>query len=530
MATSLAEPPPEGVDEHRSSMPVEFAERLWQAEERYRRLVETIPAITYAHDIGMRAFTYVSPQIEPILGYRPAEFTPALWARSMHDDEREAVMAERDRTGDEGVPFSMVYRVRRKDGAWIWVRDESAALHDASGRIDAWLGVMIDITAEQRAEQALRESESRFRSVVDHLPAALYTEDLDPSTFGTTFVSEQIGALTGYGADEWIRDPDLWVKVVHPDDLEAVLEAEQVCVETGAPFDLDVRIVRRDGSVVWVNDHAVLIRDDDDAPQFWLGFFHDVTAKKQAELEVARALELERASVERLQALDEQKDLFLTATSHEMRTPLAAIIGSARTLQHLGADVTEADRRPLVDAIVAKGTMLARLLDDLLDLDRVRHGAMPVRLAPIELHAVMSRALDHSTLAATHEVFADLPRTVIPADRAMVERIAENLLTNVSRYAPQGGKVWVRTGQVAGGFGLVVEDDGPGVPADLHEVLFEPFRQGSNTVPHSPGIGVGLALVARFAELHGGRAWVEDRAGGGASFRVLLAAGTEGSD
>lgn len=500
-----------------------LVERLHLAETRYRRLVDTLAAIVYTHDLDRRAFTYVSPQIEPILGVRGDEFTPALWEKSLHEEDRERVMEETERTVRTCDPFSLTYRVRARDGRWIWLHDERQVLGDAAGEPIAWQGVMADVTSAKATEQALRASEARFRSVVDNLPAALYMEDPDPTSHGTVFASARIEAITGYDAAEWMSDPDLWLRIVHPDDLDRVLEAERTCVETGATFDLDFRIVRKDGSIVWVNDLAVLINDEDGAPIHWIGFFHDITAKKLADREVARALEVERRSVERLKALDEQKDMFVTATSHEMRTPLAAIMGSARTLEELGDMMDEGDRTALVGAIVTKAAALAKILDDLLDLDRVRRGVLNIRREPVELDQLVAAALDASTVKETHQVVRDTPPIVIFADRAMVERIIENLLTNAGRYTPPGSTIWVRTGRVAGGVGVVVEDDGPGVDPSLREAVFEPFRQGANAVQHAPGIGVGLALVSRFAELHGGKAWFEDREGGGAAFTVLLA-------
>jgi len=107
-------------------------------------------------------------------------------------------------------------------------------------------------------------------------------------------------------------------------------------------------------------------------------------------------------------------------------------------------------------------------------------------------------------------------------DPAKVERIVENLLVNAARHTPDGTPVWLRVTAEADGVLLCVEDAGPGVPPDLRQTVFEPFRQATENRPHAPGVGVGLALVARFAELHGGRAWVEERPGGGASFKVFL--------
>jgi signal transduction histidine kinase len=107
-------------------------------------------------------------------------------------------------------------------------------------------------------------------------------------------------------------------------------------------------------------------------------------------------------------------------------------------------------------------------------------------------------------------------------DAAKVERIVENLLANAARHAPDATGIWVSATASDGGVLITVEDNGPGVPPELRAAVFEPFRQGPDRSQHSPGVGIGLSLVARFAEIHGGRAWVEDRAGGGASFRVFL--------
>jgi len=107
-------------------------------------------------------------------------------------------------------------------------------------------------------------------------------------------------------------------------------------------------------------------------------------------------------------------------------------------------------------------------------------------------------------------------------DAAKVERIIENLLVNAVRHTPASTKLWIRVEPEGAGVHLLVEDDGPGVPEELRETIFEPFQQLPGAANPSPGVGIGLSLVARFAELHGGRAWVEDRRGGGSAFHVLL--------
>jgi len=382
--------------------------------------------------------------------------------------------------------------------------------------------VMIDATAAKEADERVRRAEAMYRTVVEHSPAALYTENLDPTTFGTTFASPQIEEITGYPPQQWIEDEELWLAAVHPDDLDRVLAAEEHSRTTNEPFDEEYRVRRPDGSVVWIHDRAALIVADEAHTSFWLGFFHDVTQKKEAEVELARAFELEHEVAERLRSLDEVKDMFVAAVSHDLRSPLTAILGSARTLQDLGDELSREDRDALVGGIITKSHRLAALVDDLLDLDRLRRGAATANRVLQDLAVVATGVLGATGLAERRPVNLRLRPVNVPLDRAMTERIIENLLVNGELHTPAEAQLWLSVAPTPDGAELIVEDDGPGVSEDLREALFEPFRQGPEA-GRSGGVGVGLALVRRFAELHGGRAWVCERVGGGASFHVTFA-------
>ena len=209
--------------------------------------------------------------------------------------------------------------------------------------------------------------------------------------------------------------------------------------------------------------------------------------------------------------------------THEFRTPLSAILGSAITLQQgdeLG--ITEQERRDLLGALTSKTRRLTALVTDLLDMDRLSRGVVEPRLAPVEVGDLVSRLVAESDLLSAHTLHVEVRPAVVVVDRSMVERIVENLIANTAKHTPPGTNVWVRLSQHPDGILLSVEDDGPGVPVDLRESLFRPFERGPSASSHSPGVGLGLSLVSRFAELHGGRAWVEERKGGGAAFRVFL--------
>jgi signal transduction histidine kinase len=172
--------------------------------------------------------------------------------------------------------------------------------------------------------------------------------------------------------------------------------------------------------------------------------------------------------------------------------------------------------------IAANARKLDRMVTDLLDLDRLARGIVEPKRRATDVGALVGRIAEDSDLMSQGRVEVDADEAVVDVDAAKVERIVENLLANTARHTPAGTPVRMAVERLDGGVLIVVEDRGPGVPEELREAIFEPFRQGPGAPEHSPGVGVGLTLVRRFAELHGGRAWVQERDGGGASFRVFL--------
>ena len=285
---------------------------------------------------------------------------------------------------------------------------------------------------------------------------------------------------------------------------------------------MEYRVLTKDGRVVWVRDHAVLVLGQPGEPDYWQGFYIDITEQKQAEEALRQALERERQAARELRALDDLKNTFLDAVSHELRTPLATVIGIALTLQRSGSSLTAEDTADLVDRLVANAGKLDRLLADLLDLDRLSKGIVTPQRSPTDLAALVSRIAQEWRQRSGRRLELTVEPVVAWVDAAKVERVVENLLANAGRHTIPGTPVWVRVARRDEGVVLAVEDAGGGVPRELRATLFEPFRRGPGASSHAPGVGIGLSLVARFAELHGGRAWVQDRPGGGASFQVLL--------
>jgi PAS domain S-box-containing protein len=495
----------------------ELREREREQEQRYRSLVELIPAIVYRIDAADPTLqtVYVSPRVAAATGVTAAAWLAdrTLWIRLVHPDDRDRVREEHARARGAGEGLAIEYRVVAVDGSVVWVRDEAEPVADETGTVRWWQGVVLDITGRKEAEAQLTEAEERYRALIEQSPAIVY---IDPVEEGPTiYMSPQVETVLGYPPVEWYADPDLWSKVVHPDDRGTL----RVIATDDARTSSTYRMIAKDGHTVWVTDRSTLLVDDEGVPRYWQGVLVDVTEQQRRE-ELEADLERERLEGERLRAEDEMKTTFLQAVSHDLRTPLAAILGLAVTLEREDLELTGDEERDMARRIATNARKLDRIVGDFLDLERLSRGVARPELSPVDVGALVEEIATTTDLVGGRHLDLDVASLVVPADAAMLERIVENLLVNAGRHTPADARIWVRLERTDDGALLVVEDDGPGVAPEDRERIFEPFRQARGS---GGGSGVGLALVARFAALHGGRAWVEERPGGGASFRVLLA-------
>jgi PAS domain S-box-containing protein len=407
-----------------------------------------------------------------------------------------------------------------------------AVLLDRLGHLysDRAAAALDALDGERRAAEALRTSEAFRRTILSTAPLVLFHVDL----WGTITMAEGHGltllglppaAITGRSIDE---------AAAHlPELLRGYAKARG-----GKRVTFEARVGDRWFDAVWSP-----LRNDVGIVSGVVCVATDVTERRQVQTQLRTALGQQHASADRLRAalhreqvvaehlrqLDELKTTFLQAVSHDLRTPLASVLGISLTLRHRIGEIGEEDRADLLERLAGNARKLDRLVADLLDLDRLAQGRVEPRWAEIDLGELARQTVAASAeLLDGRRVEVDAAPVRLVADGAKVERILENLLTNAARHTAPGTPVWVtvRPATDRGGGLLTVADAGPGVPAELRERIFEPFDRGEvgPERANDGGSGIGLALVARFAELHSGRAWVGDRPGGGAAFSVHLPA------
>ncbi len=378
------------------------------------------------------------------------------------------------------------------------------------------VGVGRDITARKALEHELVTMAASFRALASGTDLGMYRFGFGPR-MRVDYVNPCFERDWGVTLEQLTDDPSpLWKRL----DRDAQCELARAREGEDITWPIEGCVEHPDGRTLDIELYEVLLRNIDGELEWVLGIAQDVTDRRREERALASALELERSAAARLRRVDELRQVFLQAVSHELRTPLTAILGFGATLRDHGAALTPSHARTLAERIHRQGERIQGLLDDLLDVDRLSRGVLTLERSRTDLAEVV-----RSICAEYGDTGVELVTSPTPAsvDPRKVERIVENLLNNARRHAGPDATVRVTVAPAGpdGPASLVVEDDGPGVPVELRTTVFEPFEQGAGAEgAPSPGTGIGLTLVAAFAELHGGRATVDSGELGGARFTV----------
>ena len=374
-----------------------------------------------------------------------------------------------------------------------------------------------DVEDRQRLEHQLGELETGFRLLSEASEIGIYRFAFDPD-FRVEHANRAFADAIGFTEGELQRDPTPLNDGLEPDVRQRFIDNRFGPGPELWPIEFAWH--RPDGEVVVLSVEEVSVRDRDGRILAALGIGRDVTQERRREASIIRALQHERQAADGLRQVDQLRRLFLQAVSHELRTPLTTVLGFAGTLAGHADELPREQIAHLSDRMVSQAQRIERLLDDLLDVERLSRGVLTLRCEEHDLGDVIA---DVVADLADDRVTVEAAATTIEIDRGKIERVAVNLITNARRHAGPGARIRVAVVAEDDGATLIVEDDGPGVPDELKEAVFEPFAQGpASQADPSPGTGIGLTLVAEFVRLHGGAVRIEDVATGGARFVVFL--------
>lgn len=311
-----------------------------------------------------------------------------------------------------------------------------------------------------------------------------------------------------------------YVETIHPDDRPAFNAAIDAAVKTGAPLDLDFRILWPDGSLHWTHGAGRVFRDDQGRPVRMLGTGQDITERKRTIEERDRLLADERQA-------REFRDAFVDVISHELRTPITTILGLTEILARPGRIDDDATRAALLDDVRAESERLHRLTEDLLVLSRVERGRLEVDAEPLELRRLLEGIIAHEasqlpTIDIETELDDELP--IVGGEATYVEQIVRNLLGNAAKYTPAGCRVIVSARRSDDVVEIRVSDEGPGIPDGSIDRIFLLFYRDPDSARTVAGSGIGLFVCASLVEAMGGRIWAARRPEGGSEFGFTMRA------
>jgi PAS domain S-box-containing protein len=456
----------------------------------------------WTRDLRTEVVTW-SPELEALFGLPPGGFEGAEtnFLDRVLPEDRPLITTAVANSIATGSDYVVEFRFRHADGSIRWMDGRGVTTFDDEGRPIVLYGIAIDITGRKETEETIRAREERFRLAAETGGFGLYDYDL---ASGGMYWSPELHRLLG--TEETVAPDDA---AIHPDDRAetlARLAASQDPASDGA-FDHEYRMVRPDGTVIWVSTHGRTYFSDpeprpDRRPLRSIGVVVDVTEQRRA---------------------DELREVFVGMLSHELRTPVTAIYGGSQVLRRDHVD--EATRREIIGDIISESERLERLVENLLVLARTeRRADLGVR-EPVLLRAILARITSDTRrrwpgFRIETEVEPALPPVV--GDDASVELVLRNLISNALKYGAADGLVLVTAARRGPAVEVRVLDEGPGIEDVDGARLFELFYRGDDARRRAQGAGIGLFVVRALVEWVGGRVWAQNRPEGGAEFGIEL--------
>ncbi len=414
---------------------------------------------------------------------------PTLHHRRIHPDDLDSVMEAEATALRTGVLPSTEFRVMLPNGAQRWMARRGKVQLDTDGKATLVSGLLIDITPQKLAEQALRASEKLYRAVGESINYGVWVCDREGNNM---YASESFLRLAGISQEECAKFG--WGGALHPDDAAATLTAWRACVQSGDVWYREYRVRGIDGVYHPILAQGVPIRDETGEVSGWAGINLDISRLKRTE--------------EALREADRRKDEFLATLAHELRNPLAPIRHAVKLLQSQATD--ERQQQWAREVTSRQVQRMALLLDDLLDISRITRGRLDLKVEAVDLQSLVGAAVETARPlidAKGHELTVDLPAQplILAVDPLRLSQSLSNLLTNAAKYTDPHGRIALTVRLLSDEIAMCVKDNGIGFESEVLHGMFEMFSQVDSAIDRAEGgLGIGLALVKGLIGLHGG--------------------------
>ena len=478
-------------------------EALRASEERWKFALEGAGDGVWDRDMQTDAVVY-SKRYKEMLGYADDEFENRReeWEKRIHPEDKARVMADLQAYLEGRSPaYSTEYRMLCKNGSWKWILTRGVVVRrDAEGRPLRMIGTHGDISDRVHQQEEIIRANERLDLALQGSRLAIWDADI---VSGSIYVSEGWAEMLGDPPAATVTDAKTLYNMVHPDDRARIAAAFVGALKGTQPeYHIEHRVMTRAGKWKWVLSHGQVVKRDAAGRALRMtGTNADISARKE---------------------IERMKDEFVAVVSHELRTPLASIIGSLALLDRKAG--LDPETQTLVRVARSNSQLLGRLVDDILDLEKLDSDTLQIQLEPVELEALLSTAIQaNQGYAHQYGVSLALTESQGPAwvqanpDRLM--QVMANLLSNAAKFSPRGACIDLRLERGPAAFRVSVIDRGPGIPDDFKPRVFERFSQAdSSTSRQRGGTGLGLAICKIIIDRLGGSIGFVSAAGIGTTF------------
>lgn len=469
-------------------------------EARFRTLVEvTTTLIWVMSPDGL--FVEPQPSLEAFTGLDHEQIVGDRWQNAVHPDDIAGARQKWAAFLATKSPAEILYRLRRSDGEYRLMRARAVPMLDADGRVVEWVGANEDVTEAQRTHDEMHEREMRLQAFADVLPHIAWESDISGAVVWLNSRFYEYTGMTPGDGLQWS-----WVDIFHPDDIDAYVAAWRNAVTAGEVFRFEARMRRHDGTMRWMRSVAELLRDGNGLIQRWYGTATDIEDARQGTERINR---------------------FVATLSHELRNPLAPIRNGLMVMKSEALPASA--KSATVEMMERQVGHMVRLIDDLMDFNRIASDKLILRLEPSELQAEIRHAIDSCRPlldTGRHELSVELPSVplAVLADRTRLSQIFGNLLMNAAKFSADGAPVRLRAAMRDGAALVEIEDQGIGLAPERIDDVFQMFSQVNASASGTlGGLGIGLSIARRLVEMHGGTLHAHsDGLGKGSRFVVTL--------
>ncbi|MBS3769284.1 MAG: PAS domain S-box protein [Bacteroidales bacterium] len=517
----------------------ETIESLRESEARFRTIYDNTEIGLARVSLDYRIEAANEAYLE-MLGYNQSELIGKYLMEVTHSDNIKGNLAMQERLAAGEIDhFRMEKRFIHKNGQIVYGILDANLIRDSDGNPSYCIGSVVDITKRKESEQALKESERKLQTLMSNLQGMVY-RCRNKGTWPMEFVSRGCLQLTGYQPEEIMKGEPLdYGEVIHPEDRKFVWDAVQDSIAKNSHFQLEYRIITKDGQLKWVWERGIVV--DRNSSDVLEGFIMDVTQRKEAEMKIEEKNEALKNSLEQIKKInneleqakekaeesDRLKSAFLANMSHEIRTPMNGIMGFAHLLKK--APPSAEKRQEYIEVIEQSGTRMLNIINDLIDISRIEAGQVDIHPSEFNFNEQLSYLYTFFQPEAEAKglnltVTKPLPddQTLIYTDKDKFYLVLSNLIKNAVKYTHEGS---IHFGYLQKGKDLefYVEDTGIGIPEEKQQAIFDRFVQADMSTGSSyEGAGLGLAITKAYVEMLGGEIFLESKVGAGTRFSFTI--------